>query len=180
MNVSNNKKRQNSIKKIKESFMILLDKKDLKDIKVNEICELAHLNRTTFYANFKDIYDLVGSIKDDFENEIITKIKSFGHEEYFLDLFKDIYENQIAYKAYLKLFSDKQLQSNLIAELIKEKTNINREIEYRIAFFRAGLAAILKKRLNEGCKETPEEIHNYLLNEYGLRLENEPKEHLFK
>jgi hypothetical protein len=42
----------------------------------------------------------------------------------------------------------------------------NEFIDYHIEFFRAGLNAIIKKWLNNGCKETPEEMVKIITSEY--------------
>ena len=42
----------------------------------------------------------------------------------------------------------------------------NKFIDYHIEFFRAGLNAIIKKWLNNGCKESPEEINEIITSEY--------------
>ena len=47
-----------------------------------------------------------------------------------------------------------------------EKYYNNKNIDYHIEFFRAGLNAIIKKWLNNGCKESPEEMSDILQNEY--------------
>ena len=39
-------------------------------------------------------------------------------------------------------------------------------IDYHIEFFMAGLNAIIKKWLNNGCLESPEEINKILQDEY--------------
>lgn len=51
---------------IKESFIELLDQKPLSKISVKEICELADVNRCTFYSYFEDIYDLHNKIMQEF------------------------------------------------------------------------------------------------------------------
>lgn len=51
---------------IKESFIELLDKKPLSKISVKEICEMADVNRCTFYSYFDDIYDLHEKIMQEF------------------------------------------------------------------------------------------------------------------
>ena len=39
-------------------------------------------------------------------------------------------------------------------------------ISYHIEFFMAGLNAIIKKWLYHGCKESPEEMNQILIDEY--------------
>lgn len=51
---------------IKESFIELLDQKPLSKITVKEICEMADVNRCTFYSYFDDIYDLHKKIMQEF------------------------------------------------------------------------------------------------------------------
>lgn len=170
MNTHNNKRKQNSVKKLKEAFMALAEKKDLQDITVSEICSMAKLNRTTFYANFDSLNDLIESIKNDYKTLFIHKIKTFVNDDhYFLSLFEDIYQNQLFYKIYFKLFSDNGLKSDLINELLFNQFGDSREMEYRATYFGAGLAALLNKWLLEGCKEPPELIYGYLVNEYSAR-----------
>ena len=41
--------------------------------------------------------------------------------------------------------------------------------EYHCEFFRSGITAIIKMWLNNGCKETPEEICEIIETEYSKR-----------
>ena len=47
---------------IKEAFLSCLEEKPVNQITVKEICERAQLNRATFYAHYRDCYDLLGSL----------------------------------------------------------------------------------------------------------------------
>jgi len=57
---------------IKESFINLLEKKDLSRITVKEICEDADINRATFYSHYTDVYDLLRKI----ENELLENVNA--------------------------------------------------------------------------------------------------------
>ena len=57
---------------LKESFIELLEKKDISQITIKEICEDADINRATFYAHYNDQYDLMSKI----ENEMLDNIKA--------------------------------------------------------------------------------------------------------
>ena len=52
---------------LKQSFLKLLKEKPVNKITVKEVCELAELNRATFYAHYSDCFALMESI----ENELI-------------------------------------------------------------------------------------------------------------
>ena len=84
----------------------------------------------------------------------------------FLKLFKHIKENQIFYQTYFKLNKDTnfiitEYDTNLAKSIFKDKY-----IDYHMEFFRAGLTAIIKKWLKNGCQESPEEIDLILKEEY--------------
>ena len=58
MNVKNNKRRRESQEKIERAFIELLQTRDIKDITVSDLIKMTELNRSTFYANYMDIFDL--------------------------------------------------------------------------------------------------------------------------
>ena len=52
-------------KVLKDSLLQLLEKKPINKITVKEVCELAELNRATFYAHYTDCPDLLESIENE-------------------------------------------------------------------------------------------------------------------
>ncbi len=57
-------------KVIKDTFLSLLETKDISSITVTEICEIADINRGTFYRYYMDVYDLLKNIEQEFIDEI--------------------------------------------------------------------------------------------------------------
>ena len=55
MNVSNNKRRRESQKVIEGALIQLVKNYNGKKISVTDICDVAKVNRTTFYANYLDL-----------------------------------------------------------------------------------------------------------------------------
>ena len=55
---------------IRNSFVSLLKEKNLAKVTVTDICNLAGINRATFYAHYKDPFDLMESL----ENELIENV----------------------------------------------------------------------------------------------------------
>ena len=169
MNTTNNKRKKESREKIEKTFLQLIQIKQIEQISVADICKICNLNRSTFYANYIDIYDLVEKVKtrmaDEFAEFQLAK-NSKQNPNGYLNLFRHIKENQIFFKTYFKLESisiSPILQYNV--ELAEKYYN-NKYIDYHIEFFRAGLNAIIKKWLSNGCKETPEEMVEILTSEY--------------
>ena len=50
---------------IREAFLSLLREKPVNKITVKEVCELAELNRTTFYSHYSDCFALMESIEQE-------------------------------------------------------------------------------------------------------------------
>ena len=65
---------------IKNAFTLLRSKKELEKITVKELCEEACINKSTFYAHYRDIYDL----SDVLCEEVVAQVaKGVMHPEYF-------------------------------------------------------------------------------------------------
>jgi len=169
MNTSNNKKRKESIQKIEKIFIQLIQKKNIEEISVSNICDIAGLNRSTFYANYIDIYDLAEKVKSQMEDDfaqIQLSNNAKQDPDGYLNMFRYIKDNQIFFKTYFKLETiSASLPTQYHIEMA-EKYYDNKFIDYHIEFFRAGLNAVIKKWLNNGCKETPEEINEIITSEY--------------
>ena len=169
MNTPNNKKRKKSQEKIEKIFLQLIQKKNIDEITVSMICDLSDLNRSTFYANYTDIYDLAEKIKNNMEFEFAQfQLSNNSKQDYngYLNMFRYIKDNQIFFKTYFKLEEiSNSLPTQYRVELAEKYYN-NKFIDYHIEFFRAGLNAVIKKWLNNGCIETPEEINEIITSEY--------------
>ena len=50
-------------------LMELMKDQTFEEIKVSDICKEAHINRSTFYNNFNDKYDLLFSLFHDLEKK---------------------------------------------------------------------------------------------------------------
>lgn len=170
MNTPNNKRKRESQEKIEKTFLQLIQTKEVENITVSDICKITKLNRSTFYANYIDIFDLVEKVRIRMETEfanIFTNDNQAGHNSNsYLKMFRHIKENQIFYKTYFKLKFDTVSSTFQFHEDLALKYYNNKHIDYHIEFFRAGFTAILKKWLNSGCKESPEEILEILKSEY--------------
>ena len=169
MNIKNNKRRRDSQDKIEKAFIELLQTREIKDITVSDIIKITGLNRSTFYANYVDIFDLADQTR-----EILTKEFSnlFADYDYFnertgaLKMFNHIKENQLFYKTYFKLCYDEKHLVSIYDSKRAEKEQMDGNIKYHIEFFRNGFAALVKMWLSNGCKESPEEIRDVIVNEY--------------
>ena len=69
MNTKNNKRRKDSQSKIERAFVELLQSNEIKNITVSDIIKMTGLNRSTFYANYIDIFDLADKTREKLETE---------------------------------------------------------------------------------------------------------------
>lgn len=176
MNTKNNRRRRESVEKIEKAFLDFLQTRELSQIKVSDICKVAGINRSTFYASFADVYELADDIRVHLMDEVSRLYKQEVENQYFsndfLRLFKHIRDNQIFYSTYFKLCYDSSRQAKLY-DICQAQTDFdNKFIDYHIEFFRNGFNAIVKSWLQSGCKETPEEMYEILLSEYRIRFSN--------
>lgn len=173
MNTKNNKRRRESCNKIEVTFIQLLQTNEIEDISVTDICKLAHINRSTFYANYIDIYDLVEKIRDriltNFEELYNDELEKKYNSNDFLKLFYHIKDNQLFYKTYFKLQFDLNVKfekyDTLLAQL-KFGDKEHKYIRYHMEFFKGGITSIIKMWLDEGCTISPEDLSNVIKDEY--------------
>ena len=163
--------KKESQKKIEKVFLNLIQTKEINQITVSKICELAKVNRTTFYANYLDIYDLVDKVKESMILEFanIFKEQRGNTKDNYLKMFEHVKENQIFYKTYFKLNFDKDYKIIYFDKKLAEKMYNNKFIDYHCEFFKAGITAIIKMWLNNGCKESPKEILEIIESEYKIK-----------
>lgn len=175
MNTPNNKRKKESMERIEKVFVDLLQTKNLAEISVSDICKKAGLNRTTFYANYTDIYGLADSIRDKLENNLTDLYQSEIAQGYnsndYLKLFRHIKDNPIFYRTYFKLGYDNNYKIfTYDADLAREHFQ-NNFIEYHMEFFKSGITQIIKMWLKNDCRESPEDMFEIIKSEYQGRIQ---------
>lgn len=171
-NVNNNRRKQATVAAVETAFMRLLENAEVKDVKITDICKLAGINRSTFYANYLDVYDLTDKIKekiafglrDLYKPEIAKREHSYD----FIKLLNHIYDNKTLYRIGFKLGVE-DFVKKLELEYDRKRAAVfynDKFIDYHMQFFRSGFTAVLKKWLDGNCRETPEEILSIIQTEY--------------
>ena len=171
-----------SAEKMHNALITLLNKKDFELITVKEICELAEVNRSTFYLHYDNSYDLLketieavykdffSRFSDDGYREINLKEKS--DEELFLitpnylmpylefvednrKLFFIMYEkNEMmgADKTYEKWFKE------IFGPILTRFGVSQEEQPFIMIFYLKGIIGIINEWLARDCKESKETI----------------------
>ena len=180
MNTKNNKRYKVNNEKIETAFLSILHNRKYEDISVREICEKAEINRSTFYAHYDDINDLIIKIENKFANNMSTIFNLGLRQEHkaFVEMFEFIRKNKYFYRAFLNIPYVTLAERNIKIEILKNignNTNIDKSnnigLFYRASFFGAGIKEMCRLWLERDCKETPEQMAKLLISEYGNRSE---------
>lgn len=153
---------------LRDCIIEMLDEKPLSAISVRELCNYADINRSTFYAHYKDIYDLFDSLVqetiDHLTDYMEMRVRRDNQEEALTDLL-------IYFKNNKKLFLILIRRSETYVERLHEtiyhvyqqyyqtmNKDFSKNDEYIIEFNTAGMLRLTQKWLMEGAKQSPREM----------------------
>lgn len=145
MNMKGNKRHQETLQRIYMAFASMLREQELNKITVTELCEVANIDRSTFYANFEDIPALVNSYAAEIEKQVAAQPHEYGE---FAWIFEYILKNKDLFQVYFKLGVS------------------NEPADYKTIFFRNGFYSAAKLWFAEGCKESPQKMGEIIKREY--------------
>lgn len=171
MNVKNNRRSRETEERVEEVFLQLLSKKHISTITVRELCEGAHITRTSFYGHYKDVYDLLEKVQNRMTVQLIEIFKAEWSDNSgdihiaFVQTFRYMEKNKVFFRYFLKnadmntVFSAGQMTGLFANGLTREK-------KLPLTFFVGGLNALLISWLESDCAETAEEIFEALPEQY--------------
>lgn len=71
MNTKNNQRYRETEIRMDAAMLELMKHTEFEKITVKKICETAGVNRSTFYAHFTDIYDMLDRMEDFLHQELL-------------------------------------------------------------------------------------------------------------
>lgn len=157
---------------IQDAFMELLSEKAYTDITVTEIVKKAQVARVSYYRNFSSIDEIVDSIADgmvkEFASETLPVLKSNDERKWRQFLFHYFYQfskNQKNFSA--ERFRNMSIIFTRINDKMNafEKNNPDKSVKGKYGSVgKMGLiSSIVRKWMDEGMKETPEEMIDYIM-----------------
>lgn len=177
MNKKNNRQFQSSDERMKQAMLELMNTMPLEKITVSLICSKANVNRSTFYAHYTDIYDMMGQLETNLQEKLMEGYPSSGNVtpfslDSFLPFLRFIRENRDFYRIVLKTRNEFPLQQGftpLWEQVIRPyclKAGIISENEMMFYYvgFQASLTMILKRWLKQDCSESDEKIAQIIRN----------------
>ena len=164
----------NTKRKLTNSFLLLVDKKRIKDITVLELCKEAKINRTTFYKYYKDIDDLVLKIEEyllkDLEKNIID-IKRNYLISFTSKIIETIANNKEIYGKLLNENGDhtflKRILGLVYNQSIEEWTKLlkkasREDLDKIYNFIVDGTIGIVEDWIKNNCKDEPNTISIFI------------------
>lgn len=184
MNTKNNQRYKDTEQTIQNTLLELARTTDIRHVTVRAICERSNINRSTFYAHYLDINDLVdkmgknmmqdvsllfddtGNPMDFFVTEdLLAKMISYVKEHCdFFDIYLNHYPNSADenFSLLWKDWSQPYIQSFGVSD--------ESESWYHFTFFKAGFLAVLSQWIKNGCPESPKTLAGIILKRLPLLL----------
>ena len=159
-------------KRMADAFVDMLSQKSYADITVTDIVNTAQVARVSFYRNFNSISDVVDYITDELANEFIDKILPVLNSnaenkwrEFLFDFINNALNNRGKIEAInlqntAVLFSHLNTKMQMYVNVNSNKTISDKYTSYVKACL---INNVVKKWIDDGMVETPEEIINYLM-----------------
>ncbi len=161
-------------KLLTQALTRLLQEKQVNEITVRELTDLADMNRGTFYLYYKDIFDMLEKIEDSMFAALDVIMER--HEKdalaadtkpILLDLFNFIQENKEMSRVLLSVNGDMNFLHRL-NEVVREKCRSawltlrngrdEDTFDYHYSFVVFGCAGVIRAWVNRDCPESAEEM----------------------
>ncbi|OQB24327.1 MAG: DNA-binding transcriptional repressor FabR [Firmicutes bacterium ADurb.Bin182] len=174
-NIKTDKRIRKTRKQIRLALTQLLKEKELKEITVSELTELADINRGTFYLHYRDIYDLFEKVQSEVFDEFKRLVKKHSFKEnassssfrsVVMEAFEFIAENSDFCSIILNR-GDLTFLNNVI-ELGRESTvndwcalygsKYREHFNYYYSFMTSGCAGLLRHWMENGMKMPPSQL----------------------
>ena len=169
---------------LKQSLLELMADRPIGKVTIKDICELADINRGTFYKHYSDQYALLNEIQDELDSEIkaATEKKladSTGTTEIIKEIFRCIAAQSSLCKVLCSDYGDgeflKKLMFNAHDQFIEEwRTKLRqadiKQLDRFYTYTANGIIAAAQEWLQSGTDESPEEIALFIEKaaNYGL------------
>ena len=170
-------------KLLTQALTQLLQEKQINEITVKELTDLADMNRGTFYLYYKDMFDMLEKIEDGMFEALDEIVSLHEHGDVsqqtkpiLLDLFHFIKENQEMCRVLLSPHGDMnflhRLNEVLRGKCLKAWPDIREEkgeadFDYHYSFVVFGCAGIIRAWVNRNCPESAEKMAEMA---YGMIL----------
>ena len=182
---------------IRQAFTSLLEEKPIQRIAVTELCQRAGINRSTFYAHYDDIYDLLQQIEEDMLRDfqqalaplLEADLEMLSPLQITTGIYRCLKDNADLCTVTLGEHGDKAFAARLLSSDRERSMNSYaryfqgaspQQIDEFFAFVSGGHIALLQKWVSDGMAASAEEMaataENIMLYGIGFLRNNTPPE----
>lgn len=159
---------------IREAFLELMGEKNADRINVKEICDMAQINRTTFYKHYENIYDLLEKLENEMMDELVAKIREVELDDLrsiFKIIFTEVKENRNYYELVILEKGERRFRDSIFnmclvrnMEVIDECFPLLNEThkKWLYYFVAEGLAGVMSRWMSEGYNESIDEVVDFM------------------
>ena len=162
-----------------EALLKEMETKSFEDIKVNDLCTISMINRSTFYSHYNDKYDLFVDLLNTLKKELFDKLDEnkfiVSTKEYYMELIRLLLDHLEEHKKiyYSIILSNR---NSLVVDIILDTTikdinkrlnisNIDRKsvpADVIINFYLGAVSMVGLNYLKSDNKYSKQDIINYL------------------
>lgn len=164
MNIKDNRRVQLTKRMIKEAFLRLLEKNDIQSITVRELCNIADVNRATFYKYYENPYALLDEINQDFYEKLSfflstdkpdSLIKALEYVAMNIWECSIILRNQSNSDFLETILNQPAISAAITSGFEHDSSDL---IDYKKEFYIYGSYRVILKWIENECKEPANEI----------------------
>lgn len=159
---------------LRQALTELLEEKEVQAITVQELTERADVNRGTFYAHYKDLYDMVNKMQEDLFREISLLLDRYGPESFRAGLepvLTDVFCFVAKNRDLLPIFMEQRTADHFMLglnRLIYDRCvsrwagvygmGQDADSAYRLEFVVSGMVGLVRAWIQNGFRESPEDM----------------------
>lgn len=170
-----------TLKLLRNALLEMMSKKPFEEIKINDICNLAMVHRTTFYTHFEDKYDLLEYCLKEAEREITEKITPSSYlnvKEFYTNMIMNVIcyieDNKSIFKAmilknddssFFKIFNNTCVLYiyNMLQQEEKKGEEHNIPIKLIAEFYAGAVISTITYWIKDSSKMTAKQLCNYII-----------------
>lgn len=160
---------------LKNALVQLMQEQHISKISVRALCEVAEINRSTFYLHYANQYDLLNTVQQEVLDNLNKYLRKQDLDEnhpisvqVLTKVLDYVKENVELFKALLSDKCDFTFQKDLmeLAQVISSQQNPSldkRTQEYIKIFGLTGAVSMLQKWLHDGTNESPAQMAEFVI-----------------
>jgi AcrR family transcriptional regulator len=174
--VNGDRRKRRTKKLLMKSLTSLMREKKINKITVTELTELADINRSTFYLNYKDIHDMIEQIETEMFDEFNQQLEKLyicdpsreNTLSFFMFVFEFVKDNADICKVLLGQDGDYTFLNKFKVAIMESQPPIVHKLDktcsrYFMPFAVAGCIGAIQQWLQDDMETSPRDISEFII-----------------